>query len=461
MTNQENIQKKRIGVLTSGGDAPGMNAGVRAVVLTAIKLGYEVMGIYGGYKGLIDNYCNMYRGEPDENGKYTNPVEPEGLHLISEGDLEVYGADMGMKLLYERDVDDIVDKSGTILYSDRCNKFNTKEGMAMAKEVCQRCNIVGLITIGGDGTLSGATELSMDFGVNCIGFPGSIDNDLVVSDYTVGFDTAMNTVIDMADNARYTCCSHTRGEVIEVMGRGAGDIALNTGIASGANAIILKENGFDKEKTTEKVIAHLESLRKAGKRDFIVILAEGVPLDLDTGYGKSYGEALTNAINNYTGDDTNAAIEAERANDPDNLSKHRRPDFIETKFVRLAHLVRGGVPTLRDRLTATRMGQMAVRLLDAGEDRMVVVEQDGQLVALDINYALSADKMYKIKMNKDYFENGALSADGLKDYNKYIKKFEKFSAMLTKEQINEMDSYTDRKLKEFRQLCDDAAALNG
>jgi hypothetical protein len=107
------------------------------------------------------------------------------------------------------------------------------------------------------------------------------------------------------------------------------------------------------------------------------------------------------------------------------------------------------------------MGQMAVRLLDAGEDRMVVVEQDGQLVALDINYALSADKMYKIKMNKDYFENGALSVDGLKDYNKYIKKFEKFSAMLTKEQINEMDAYTDRKLKEFRQLCDDAAALNG
>ena len=451
---------KRIGVLTSGGDAPGMNAGVRAVTLTAIKLGYEVMGIYGGYKGLIDNYCNKYRGKADENGKYTNPAEPDGLSLIKDGDLEIYGNTEGVKILTERDVDDIIDKSGTVLLSDRCDKFNTKEGMAMAAETCKRLGITGLVTIGGDGTLSGATEFSMDHKINCIGFPGSIDNDLVVSDSTIGFDTAMNTVIEMADNARYTCCSHRRGEVIEVMGRGAGDIALYTGIASGANAIILKEAGFDKEETNKAVVARLEELRKAGKRDFIVIIAEGVPLDLETGKGKAYGEYLTKYINYNTGDNTNAEIEAKRAANPDDMGI-TRPDFIETKFVRLAHLVRGGIPTLRDRFLASRMGEKAVKLLDAGENDKVVVEQDGKLVAVDIRYALSADKMYKIKMNKSYFENNALSEGGLKDYNKYVKKFDKFSSDLTKEQLSEMDEYTDRKLAEFRELYNESTIING
>lgn len=456
----KNEDVKRLGVLTSGGDAPGMNAGIRAVVLTALSLGYEVMGIYGGFKGLIDNYCNMYRGEPDENGKYTHPVEPDGAHLIVEGDLELYGIDPGMKLLFERDVDDIIDKSGTILYSDRCGKFRTAEGMAMAAEVCKRCNIVGLITIGGDGTLSGATEFSMAHHINCIGFPGSIDNDLVVSDYTVGFDTAMNTAVSMIDNARYTCNSHRRGEVVEVMGRGAGDIALYAGMASGANAIVLKETGFDRENTPKNIVAHLEQLRKAGKRDVIVVLAEGVPLDLETGEGKDFGQYLTDYINYNTGDDTDPEIEYKREHSDDD-KKTYRPNYIETKFVRLAHLMRGGVPTLRDRLTATRMGAMSVRLFDEGESDKVVVEQDGKLLALDIKYSLSADKMYKIKMNKSYFENNQLNKDGIKYYNGYISKFNDFSAGLTDEQKKEMDEFTDRKLAEFRAVCAEAEVLNG
>jgi len=412
--------KKRIGILTSGGDAPGMNAAIRATTLAAIKAGYEVFGVYEGYKGLV--YDNM-------------------------------------KLLYERDVDDIIDKSGTMLYSDRCDEFNTPEGMKAAAEVCRKNNITGLVTIGGDGTLSGATEFSMDHGIPCVGIPGSIDNDLVVSDYTIGFDTAMNTVIEMADNARYTCNSHRRGEVIEVMGRGAGDIALYTGIASGANAVLLKEVFFEKEATFKKVINHLESLRKAGKRDFIIMLAEGVPLDIDTPWGTELGERLTAEINYYTGDDSNAEIEAKRAANPDDL-KIFRPDRIETKFVRLAHLVRGGIPTLRDRFTASRMGAMAVDMLVKNDTGKVIVEQDGKLVGVDINFALSADKIYKLKMNREYYEKNMLNAKMMKDYEKYQKKYDKFSATLSDEQKKEIDILTDRKLAEFRAIAADAEILN-
>jgi 6-phosphofructokinase 1 len=384
---------KRIGILTSGGDAPGMNAAIRAVVLTARGLGYEVMGIKEGYKGLVED---------------------------------------NMQLLYEQDVDNIIDKSGTILYSDRCAEFATKEGMQKAADVCRKNRICGLVTIGGDGTLSGATEFSLTHGIPCIGIPGTIDNDLVVSDYTVGFDTAMNTVISMADNARYTCSSHRRCEVIEVMGRGAGDIALYTGLASGAQAIALKEVFFEKEKSFADIISYLDKLARSGKRNFIVIVAEGIPLDLR--YGKDIAEQLAKDIDKNTG--------------------------IETKFVRLAHLVRGGIPTLRDRVTASRMGIMAVELLHSGDSDKVICEQENKLVAVDIKFALSADKIYKILLNAPYHEAGLLNESAEKDFEKYHKKYDIFSAGLTDADKTKLKEYAELKLAEFRKTAEEAAKIS-
>ncbi len=444
-------EKKRIGILTSGGDAPGMNAGVRAATLRAIGLGYEVVGVIGGYKGLIDNYVYTYK----------NGEEPDGNHYITPLDLKQYGKTSGLRILTERDVDDIIDKSGTILYSDRCDRFNSAEGMAMAAESCRRNGIMGLVTIGGDGTLSGATEFTIDQKINCVGFPGSIDNDLVTTDYTVGFDTAMNTVVEMADNTRYTCNSHCRGEVIEVMGRGAGDIALNAGIASGANAIWLKEDVFGSvEEKVSEICEKLDALRLEGKHDFTVIVAEGVPLDIaDEGHGK-LSEYLAQEINYRTGDADDEETEAKRAADPTN-KKIFRPNYIETKFVRLAHVVRGGIPTLRDRLTASRMAVMAVEELHAGRGNEVIVEQNGQLKPIKITYSLSADKIYKLKLNKPYKDKGMLNAGMEKDYAKLQKKYDKFSAGLSAEEKAEIEAFTDAKLAEFRALCNDAKKIDG
>lgn len=412
-------RNKRIGVLTSGGDAPGMNAAIRAVVLTARSLDYEVMGIYEGYKGLVND---------------------------------------DMKLMYENDVDNIIDKSGTILYSDRCDEFSTPEGMAKAAEVCRRNNICGLVTIGGDGTLSGATEFSMVHGIPCIGIPGTIDNDLVVSDYTVGFDTAMNTVISMADNTRYTCNSHRRCQVIEVMGRGAGDIALYTGIASGAQVILLKEVFFEKEKVFAQTIEHLDKLRRNGKRNFTVIVAEGIPLDIQSEYKTEIAAQLAKDIDYYSGD-IDPVVEAARDKDPDN-KKLYRPNHIETKFVRLAHIIRGGIPTLRDRVTASRMGIMAVELLCAGENDKVICEQDGKFIAVDIKYALSADKIYKILLNRSYYEAGLLNEGARRDYQKYYRKYEIFSKGLSEEEKKDLTHYAEKKLAEFRQTAADAVKIN-
>ena len=402
--------KKRIGILTSGGDSPGMNAVIRAVVLTAIGLDYEVMGIYEGYKGLVND---------------------------------------NMKLMTARVVDDIIDKSGTVLYSDRCDEFNSEAGMAKAAEVCRKNNLCGLVTVGGDGTLSGATEFSMrPDSIPCIGILGSIDNDFVLSDYTIGFDTAMNTVVSMADNTRYTCNSHRRCEVIEVMGRGAGDIALNTGIASGAQAILLKEVFFEKEKAFADIIAYLDKLRREGKRDFTVIVAEGVPLDLKSDYGTELAAQLAKDIDYYTGD-IDPAVEAKRAADPKDR-KLVRPGRIETKFVRLSHIVRGGIPTLRDRLTASRMGMMAVELLHSGVNDKVICEQQAKLVPVDIRYALSADKDYKIMLNRPYYDAGLLNESAEKDYLKYQKKYDKFSAGFSEADKKSLHAYAETKLAEFR-----------
>lgn len=313
-------QFRKIGVLTSGGDAPGMNAAVRAVTLAAFARGVEVVGIYKGYTGLIS-------GE--------------------------------LKDLTPRDVASISGISGTILYSDRCPEFKTEEGMAKAVKTCHDNQIDGIVAIGGDGTFRGATDLSIR-GIPTIGIPGTIDNDIASTDYTLGFDTAMNTVVHCADNLRDTCESHARCEVIEVMGNGAGDIALECGLAVGATAIAVKELPFD----ADAAVATIKKLREKGQRSFLVVISESM--------GAGFGEALTKRISD----------EAD----------------VDSRFVRLGHIVRGGAPTLRDRLTATRMGDYAVDLILKGMSNLVVVEQKGALCEVEIKYALMLDRMYKNKL---------------------------------------------------------------
>lgn len=311
---------KRIGVLTSGGDAPGMNAAIRAVVRTALVQDVEVMGIFRGYSGLI------------------------------EGDV---------RPLEIRDVSNIINKGGTMLYSDRCPEFQTPEGMAKAVETCHKFGIDGIVAIGGDGTFRGATELTAH-GIPCIGIPGTIDNDIASTDNTIGYDTAMNTVIELVDKLRDTCESHARCNVVEVMGRGAGDIALSTGIASGATAVIIPEFAFN----DDLLIENIQNARRLGKRNFIIMVSEGV--------GSTYAPQLARKIEDATG--------------------------IETKFAKLAHVVRGGNPTLRDRVLASTMGAVAVEMLLKGRSDIVMCEKDGVIVATDINYALAIDKMYKCKL---------------------------------------------------------------
>jgi len=311
---------KKIGVLTSGGDAPGMNAAIRAVVRAALASGVEVFGIKRGYSGLID------------------------------GDI---------KPLAIRDVSNIINKGGTIFYSDRCPEMLTEEGKQKAIATCRKLGIDGLVVIGGDGTFRGATELTKR-GIPCVGIPGTIDNDVSSTDNTIGYDTAMNTTIELVDKLRDTCESHARCNVVEVMGRDAGDIALNTAIASGATAVAIPEFEFDEEALFEKI----STSRKLGKRNFIVIISEGL--------GSDYAPALATKIQSKTG--------------------------VETKFARFAHIVRGGNPTLRDRVLATEMGAYAVDMLLSGKSNIVICERAGKIVEADINYALKLDRMYKGKL---------------------------------------------------------------
>ncbi len=313
---------KRIGVLTSGGDAPGMNAAVRAIVRAGIDRGVEVVGIYGGYRGMIDD---------------------------------------DMKIMKTRDVSRIINRGGTILYSARCDEFRYEEGMQKAIANCRKHGIDGVIAIGGDGTFRGATDLS-NRGLPTIGVPGSIDNDVTASDYSIGFDTAMNTVVEMCDRLRDTCESHTRCSVIEVMGRTAGHIALRAGIASGASAICINEIPFDEE----ACFAHLKEEREGGKHHFLVFVAEG---------NGDYAAQLTKRIEANTG--------------------------IESRFTCLGHVQRGGSPTLNDRFIATQMGSKAVDCLLAGESNVVVCKRGNDIVTYDINYAQNIDRMYKHKLTDE------------------------------------------------------------
>lgn len=318
---------KRIGVLTSGGDAPGMNAAVRAVTRLGIHKGIEVYGIYNGYQGLMDGQ---------------------------------------VKRLGERDVSYIINRGGTMLYTARSEEFKTKEGIAKAVEQAKTLGLDGIVTIGGDGTFRGAVDLT-DAGVPCIGIPGTIDNDIGSTEMTIGYDTAMNTIVQLVDKLRDTGESHARCNVVEVMGREAGDIALNTAIAVGAVAAIITELSTDYEALFAKMIA----ARKNGKRNFIIILSEGL--------GKNYGEELCKVIEERTG--------------------------IEARFARPAHIQRGGSPTLRDRVLATQMGCAAVESLVSGQMKKVVCLRDNSIVTMDIHEALFLDKILKNTITQEEIDS--------------------------------------------------------
>lgn len=312
---------KTIGVLTSGGDAPGMNAAVRAVVRTAIALGMNVKGISRGYNGLI------------------------------EGDIVDLNA---------RDVSDIINRGGTFLYTARSPKFKTKEGVAEAAENCRKLGIEGIAVIGGDGSFRGARDLS-EMGIPCVGIPATIDNDISCTDYAIGFDTAMNTAIDMVDRIRDTAQSHDRCSVVEVMGRHAGHLALEAGIAVGATAIIVPEIEQPVEKVIEKI---RKTQRETGKKHFIVMVAEGV----------GGVEEMAKTIEAATG--------------------------IETRATILGHVQRGGNPTVRDRVIATQLGYQAVQLLSQGIGNRVVAWKKEEVVDYDIFEALNMKKELDCKLLK-------------------------------------------------------------
>jgi 6-phosphofructokinase 1 len=300
---------KRIGVLTSGGDAPGMNAAVRAVVRKAIFHGVEVYGVIGGYAGLISgNFRKLEVGS----------------------------------------VGDIIHRGGTFLFSARCEEFKTKEGQQKGIEQLKKHNIDGLVVIGGDGSYMGAKALT-EQGYPCVGVPGTIDNDIPGTEFTIGFDTALNTVIDAIDKIRDTATSHERTFIIEVMGRNAGDIALWAGLAGGAETILIPEEGFN----LEEIVGRLKKGQERGKKHSIIVVAEGVASGVEIG----------KLIEENTDFDTRVSV--------------------------LGHMQRGGSPTAQDRVLASRLGAYAVELLVEGKGGRAVGIEKNQLVDYDIIEALA------------------------------------------------------------------------
>ncbi len=308
---------KTIGVLTSGGDAPGMNAAIRAVVRAGIAMGMNVKGIRRGYAGLI------------------------------EGDI----VDMDA-----RSVSDIIHRGGTMLYTARCPEFKTEEGVNKAVESCKKNGIDGIVVIGGDGSFRGARDLSLK-GIPCVGVPGTIDNDISSTEYTIGYDTAMNTAMEMMDKLRDTSQSHERCSVVEVMGRRAGYLALQTGIACGAVSILVPEVEFDLDKD---VIQKIKKIKGTGKKHFVVVVAEGV----------GGVEAIADRIEQATG--------------------------IESRATILGHVQRGGNPTVRDRVMASQFGYHAVELLNKGIGNRVVTYVNNRIGDEDIYEALAMKKVFDI-----------------------------------------------------------------
>ena len=310
---------RKIAVLTSGGDAPGMNAAVRAVARTALSKGVEVFGVYRGYNGLIHD-----------------DIFPMNLRSVS----------------------DIIHQGGTMLYTARCPEFRTEEGMQKAIETCRKNGIEGVVVIGGDGSFRGAQDLTQR-GLPCVGIPGTIDNDIACCEYTIGYETAMNTCIQMVDKIRDTAQSHDRCSVVEVMGRHAGYLALNVGIAVGATSIIVPEVPFDFERD---IIQRMKKANETGKKHFIIVVAEGV------------GGVMELA----------ARIEKETG--------------IESRATILGHVQRGGSPTVRDRVLASEMGYYAVELLLQGKSNRVVAIQNDRIVDFDIEEALRMKKPFDFEL---------------------------------------------------------------
>lgn len=304
---------RTIGVLTSGGDAPGMNAAVRAVVRRGLGQGLTVKGVNRGYTGLLnEDICE----------------------------------------LTAKSVSDTIQRGGTILGTARCPEMRTKDGQERAAEICKKNGIEGLVVIGGDGSFAGAQCLA-NLGINCIGVPGTIDLDIACTEYTIGFDTAINTAMEAIDKVRDTSTSHERCSIIEVMGRNAGYIALWCGFANGAEDILIPEK-YDYDE--QKIINNIIDNRKLGKKHHIIINAEGI----------GHSEAMAKRIEAATGMETRATI--------------------------LGHMQRGGNPTCKDRVYASIMGSMAVDLLVEGKNKRVVAYSKGQFIDFDINEALSMRK---------------------------------------------------------------------
>ena len=304
---------KTIGVLTSVGDAPGMNAAIRAVVRTAINKGMKVKGIMRGYAGLLQEEI----------------VDMDGTSVA-----------------------DTIGRGGTILYTARCPEFMTEEGQKRGAEICRKHNIDGLVVIGGDGSYRGAGKLSA-LGINTVGLPGTIDLDIACTDYTIGFDTAINTAMEAIDKVIDTSTSHERCSIIEVMGRHAGYIALWCGIANGAEDILLPERYDGNE---QMLINRIIDNRKRGKRHHIIINAEGI----------GHSASMAKRIEAATG--------------------------IETRATILGYMQRGGAPTCKDRVYASIMGAKAVELLEEGKTNRVVAYKHGEFLDFDIQEALNMKK---------------------------------------------------------------------
>ena len=304
---------KTIGVLTSGGDAPGMNAAIRAVVRAAINKGLKVKGIMRGYAGLL---------------------EEEIVDMESTS------------------VSDTINKGGTILYTARCKEFTTPEGQQQGAEICRKHGIDGIVVIGGDGSFRGAGKLSA-LGINTIGLPGTIDLDIACTDYTIGFDTAVNTAMEAIDKIRDTSTSHERCSIVEVMGRNAGYLALWCGIANGAEDILLPER-YDGDE--QALINRIIDNRRRGKKHNIIINAEGI----------RHSGSMSKRIEAATG--------------------------IETRATILGHMQRGGTPTCKDRVYASIMGARAAELLAEGKSNRLVAYKHGEFVDYDIQEALNMKK---------------------------------------------------------------------
>lgn len=304
---------KTIGVLTSGGDAPGMNAAIRSVVRSAINHGLKVKGIMRGYAGLL---------------------QEEIVDMESTS------------------VSNIIYRGGTILYTARCTEFTTPEGQKMGADICRKHNIDGIVVIGGDGSFRGAGKLAA-LGINTIGVPGTIDLDIACTDYTIGFDTAVNTAMEAIDKVRDTSTSHERCSIIEVMGRNAGYLALWCGFANGAEDVLLPER-YDGDE--QALINRIIDNRKQGKKHNIIINAEGI----------GHSTSMARRIEAATG--------------------------IETRATILGHMQRGGTPTCKDRVYASIMGAKAVELLCSGQSNRLVAYKHGDYVDFDIQEALQMKK---------------------------------------------------------------------